>query len=106
MPPSLSMDGYGAYERRPSIAGRLKTERFRLPSRPAIEGLLTVGLEPVQRLLEAVGVRAFGLRQRLEPVRDLREAFFPRRLRHTRVHVGVLVRLARNGGLEIQLRVA
>jgi hypothetical protein len=36
----------------------------------------TVVLEVVERLLEAIGVRALGLGQRLEPVGDLAEAFF------------------------------
>src|SRR5690242_6672818 len=42
-----------------------------------------------------------GLGERLEPVGDLAEALVARLLRHARVHVGVLVRLARYGGLEI-----
>src|SRR5688500_19626658 len=50
---------------------------------------------------EAVGVRAFRLGQRLEPVGDLVEAFLARGLGHARVHVGVLVRLAGDRGLQV-----
>jgi len=56
--------------------------------------------------LETVGVAALGLGQRLEPVADLVEALVAGRLRHARVHVGVLVRLAGDGGLEIVRRAA
>src|SRR6202162_6067495 len=62
--------------------------------------------EAVQRLLEAIGVRALGLGQRLEPVGDLAEALFTRLLGHPRIHVRVLVGLAGDGGLEIQLGLA
>src|SRR5262249_50058614 len=34
---------------------------------------------------------------------DLLEAFFTRGLRHTRIHVAVLVRLARDRGLEVRV---
>src|SRR5574339_143165 len=57
--------------------------------------------ELVQRLLEAVGVAPLGLRQRLEPVGDLAEAFVARLLGHARIHVGVLVRLAGDGRLQV-----
>src|SRR6185437_5986463 len=57
--------------------------------------------EHVERLLEPIGVRAFGLRQCFEPVGDFVEAFAARGLRHARVHVRVLVRLAGNCGLQI-----
>jgi len=56
----------------------------------------------VQRLLEAVGVRALGLRERLKPFRYIGEAFLARGLGHARVHVGVL--LARDRRLEIYAR--
>src|SRR5690349_968833 len=46
-------------------------------------------------------MRALGLRQRLEPIGDLLEAFLARGARHARVHVGVLVRLAGDGSLQI-----
>ena len=42
--------------------------------------VLTAVSRAVERLLEAVGVRALGLRQRLEPVGDLVEAFVARGL--------------------------
>src|SRR5262245_17617450 len=51
-------------------------------------------VELVQCLLEAIGVRALGLCERLEPVGDLGEALFARGLRHAGVHIRVLVRLA------------
>ncbi len=44
---------------------------------------------------------ALGLRQGLEPVGDLAEALVARRFRHARVHVGVLVRLARHRGFQV-----
>src|SRR4029077_7959040 len=50
--------------------------------------------QAVERLLELVGVATLGLGERLEPVGNLAEAFVARLLRHARVHVGVLVRLA------------
>src|SRR5262245_54475363 len=46
-------------------------------------------------------MRALGLRERLEPVGDLLEAFAASSFRHARVHVGVLVRLAGNRGLQV-----
>src|SRR6185295_13308230 len=58
----------------------------------------------VQRLLEPVGVRALRLRERLEPVGDFFEAFIARLLRHARVHVGVLGRLAGDCRLQVRAR--
>src|SRR4051794_25613691 len=60
--------------------------------------------ELVQGLLIAIRMRTLSLGQRLEPIGDLVEAFLPRRLGHARVHVGVLVRLAGDGGLEVRSR--
>ena len=60
------------------------------------------GLEVVQRLLKAVGVRALSLGQGLEPVRYFVEALFAGALRHARVHVGVLMGLAGDRRLEVQ----
>src|SRR5438552_15144473 len=57
----------------------------------------------LQSLTEAPGVRLLGLRQRLEPLGQLAKAFAPRGLGHARIHLGVLVRLARDGRLEILL---
>ena len=51
-------------------------------------------------------MRALGLRQRLEPVRDFLELLVPGRLRHAGIHVGVLVRLTRNCRLEVLARAA
>ena len=42
----------------------------------------------------------------LKPVGDLDEAFFARRSSHARVHVGVLVGLAGDGGLQVLLGLA
>ena len=53
-----------------------------------------------QRLLKRSRAGA-GFRERLEPVRDLTEAFVTRRLRHARVHVRVLVRLACDRRLQV-----
>src|SRR6266571_1008806 len=56
--------------------------------------------ERVERLLEAPGVGLLGLGERLEPVGDLVEAFLAGGTRHARVHVGVLVGLAGDRGLQ------
>src|SRR6185369_11539668 len=56
----------------------------------------------VERLLEAAGMALLGLGESLEPVGDLAEALFARGTRHARVHVGVLVRLAGDRGLEVR----
>src|SRR5688572_25784590 len=66
-----------------------------------LRSLLT---ERVERLLESIRVRPLGLRERLEPVRDLLEALAARSLRHAGVHVGVLVSLARDGRLQVVTR--
>src|SRR5512147_1027878 len=57
--------------------------------------------EGVQSLLKPVGVRAFGLGQRFEPVGDFGETLVARGLGHARVHIGILVGLTGNGGLEV-----
>ena len=51
-------------------------------------------------------MRLLGLGESFEPVRDLAEPFLASRLGHARVHVGVLVRLPRDGRGEVQRRVA
>jgi hypothetical protein len=56
-----------------------------------------------ESLTETTGVALLGPGQRLEPLGDLREALFTRRLRETGVHLGVLVGLARDGRLEVVL---
>ena len=50
--------------------------------------------EFVESLLEPARMGAFGLGQRLEPVCDLFETFFPRVARHARIYVGVFMRFA------------
>src|SRR5262245_17216804 len=55
---------------------------------------------------ELARVALLRLRQGLEPVGDFDEALLARRLRHARVHVGVLVRLAGDRGLEVERGVA
>src|SRR5579863_6312558 len=57
--------------------------------------------KPIKRLLEAAGMGLLGLGQGLEPVGDFVKAFRTRRLGHARIHVGIFVGLARDGGLEI-----
>src|SRR5690606_6947907 len=65
------------------------------------------GLEVlVEQLLEAPCVGLLGLGEGLEPVGDLFEALLAGGLRHARVHVGVLVGLACDAGLEVVLGVA
>src|SRR5687768_12083541 len=85
------------------------------PSDPATDRTWEAGSDRLGRLLardlgqalvEAPGVRLLGLGERLEPLGELGEALVPRRLRHARVHLGVLVRLTSHGRLEIQLGLA
>src|SRR6185312_6450135 len=60
----------------------------------------------VQRLGEAVRMRALGLGQGLEPVGHLVKTFVARGLGHARVHVGVLVGLAGDRALEVGVGLA
>src|SRR5262252_6283744 len=60
----------------------------------------------IQPLVEPPRVRLLSLRQRLEPLRQLRQPLVPRGLGHARVHLGVLVRLAGHRGLQVQLGLA
>src|SRR5262245_20989786 len=80
--------------------------RYGRGTRPARSHAKGSVAERVERLLEAVRVRALRLRQRLEPVSDLVESFRARGLRHARVHVGVLVRLTGDRRLEVEIRAA
>src|SRR3982751_4535701 len=73
---------------------------------PVSDSLTRMRSERVESLLESIRVRAFGLRQRFEPVGNFREPFFARLLRHARIHVTVFVRLTGNCGFEIVLRLA
>src|ERR1700683_3200205 len=57
-------------------------------------------------LAEATRVRLLGFCQSLEPIRDLRESFLARRLRHPGIHVGIFVGLAVHRRFEIQHRIA
>src|SRR5882672_7524337 len=61
-------------------------------------------VERLGSLVEPARMRLFGLRQGLEPVRDLGEALFARGLRHAGIHGLVFVRLAGNGGFQILQR--
>src|SRR5690349_21843740 len=63
-------------------------------------------LETLEALREAAGVAALGLGQRLEPLGDFREALVAGGLRHARVHLRVLVRLALDRGLQVLAGVA
>ena len=44
---------------------------------------------------------SFGFSERLKPISDLIKAFITSRLRHTRIHIGVLMSLARDSGFKI-----
>src|SRR5579883_840261 len=57
--------------------------------------------EGVESLLEAAGMRLLGLGKGLEPLGDLIEPFLARRPRHAGIHVGIFMRLAGDGGLEV-----
>src|SRR5688500_5105846 len=74
------------------------------PGRSVLPSVHAYDSECVERLLETVGVRALRLGQRLEPVGDLLETLLAGRLRHARIHVGVLVRLTGDGSLQVHLR--
>src|SRR2546425_8056661 len=92
----------------------------RVPRGPAIPGApprasRARALDRLRRLLasdlreafvEPARVRLFRLGERLEPLRELGEAFLPRGLGHARVHLGVLVRLAGDRGPEVLLGLA
>src|SRR3954471_16561214 len=66
-----------------------------------------IGLrEGLEALGEAAGVGLLGAGERLEPLGDLVEALVARRLGEARVHLGVLVGLALDGGLQVVLRAA
>src|SRR5258706_16243786 len=71
------------------------------PPAPPPSVVLRSAAERLQALGEATCVRLLGLGQGLEPLGDLVEAFFPRRLREARVHLGELVGLTRDGRLEV-----
>src|SRR3989442_616917 len=79
-------------------AGRRARALDRLRRLPASD-LLEAFVEPAR-------VRLFRLGERLEPLRELGEAFLPRGLGHARVHLGVLVRLAGDRGPEVLLGLA
>ena len=68
---------------------------------PEGPGRFYLVVESVECFLEAVSVRALCLGERLEPVCDFVEAFIACRLRHARVHVGVLMGFAGNSGGEV-----
>src|SRR5581483_5676157 len=71
---------------------------------PAPGSALTASLaEGLEALREPTGVGLLGLRQRLEPLGDLLEALAARRLREPGIHLGELVGLALDGGLEVLL---
>ncbi len=82
-------------------SGRRRVERSRPGCR--IEGPRQLLAEAFEALLEAAGVRLLGARERLEPLGDFGEALVARRLGEARVHLGVLVGLALDGGLEVLL---
>src|SRR5882672_9393838 len=95
---NVFIDGY-----RPSAPSRGQA----LDRRAALDGLrgLLAGDLP-ESLVEPAGVGLLRLCQRLEPLRELREALVARGLRHARVHLRVLVGLARDRGLQIFLGLA
>src|SRR5689334_6156329 len=73
------------------------------PSRPLFESELP---ELLRGLVEAPGVTLLRLRERLEPLGDLAEAFVAGGLREARIHRLVFVGLAGNGALQVLERVA
>src|SRR5215475_13101206 len=87
-------------------SARARTEgvalRRRLPRRAQVGRGSGLSAEGVQGLLETTGMRLLGLRQGLEPVGDLLEAFLTGGARHARIHVGVFVGLAGDRGLQVR----
>src|SRR5207237_9604624 len=67
---------------------------------------LALSLDLLQAFREPPGVGLLRLRQRLEPLRDLRETLLARLLGEARIHLRVLVRLACDGGLQVLLGIA
>src|SRR5574337_1940273 len=76
--------------RKPEWAPRMARFR-RAKGMESRSGAPPASPQVVQRLGEAVRVRAFGLGQRLEPVGDFLETFVARGLGHAGIHVGVFV---------------
>src|SRR5215469_419778 len=66
---------------------------------PQGEGESYLSSQRIQRLLEAAGMGLLRLCQGLEPIGDFLKAFGTRGLGHARIHVGIFVGLARDGGL-------
>ena len=59
-----------------------------------------------ERFLESVSVQTLSFGQGFEPVRNLVEVLVAGRLRHARIHVGVLMRFARNCRRQVYRRCA
>src|SRR5215470_13033554 len=119
--------GAGSVSRPVPVPRRRKTRAGMEPSRrgPAQEGRVVARPSPhprpvatlselnrfrrilasdlLQPFVEAPGVRLLSLGERLEPLRQLVEAFGPRGLGHARVHLRVLVGLAGDRRLEVLL---
>src|SRR5260370_934076 len=68
---------------------------------PASGGERLLATQRIEGPLEAAGMRFFGLCEGLEPIGNLVEALLAGGARHAGIHVGVLVRLAGDRGLEI-----
>src|SRR5262245_3819516 len=94
---------------------RRTAQEGRVVARPSPHPRLFAGLPELNRLrwilpgdllealIEASGVRLLSLGERLEPLRQLVEAFGPRGLGHARVHLGVFVGLAGDRRLKVLL---
>src|SRR5262249_30710096 len=80
----------------PPVASQSSLNRFRW----------ILACDLLQTLIEARGMRLLSLGERLEPLRQLAEAFGTRGLGHARVHLSVLVGLAGDRRLEILLRLS
>src|SRR5208282_4385802 len=78
--------------RLPSLIGRRqRTGAAASASAPPLRWGRKLTVKRVERFLEGVGMRLFGLGEGLEPFDDLLEAFFARVAGHPRIHVGVFV---------------
>ena len=56
-----------------------------------------LGIERVERFLEASGVAPLGFGESLKPIRDFVKTLIARSACHARIHVGIFVRLTGDG---------
>src|SRR5688572_10854614 len=90
----------------PNASSNTKGGLNRIQSTPPIRPLPLSAFQTVQPFLKTVCMGSLCLRQRLKPFCQLLEAFVARRFGHSRIHLGVLIRLTFNGRLKVGFRIA